>query len=96
MSDEVKEVKETWWTKLWKFIGAVFSTDTGVPSMNRVLSFIFGIASVVFAGIMFVHSANNKVLDKNEMWLVIVFMVVAMLGKNIQKIVEMIVEKKKM
>jgi len=87
MSENV-EPKVSGWSKFWKFIGGVFSDAQGIPSMNRVLSFMFGIASVVFGILMFSHTKGQNVLNSYEFWLTVVFMMVAMLGKNVQNIVE--------
>lgn len=88
------EVKVSWWSKLCKFIAGIFSDSQGIPSMNRVLSFMYGIAAIVFGILMFSHTKEQIVVNSYIFWLPVVFMLVAMIGKNVQKLIEVIVEKK--
>ena len=89
--EDVKEKKGI--AKFFAFIGWFFKDTEGDPSMNRLLCFLFGIASILFGILMFTRSGNTKVIDHYEFWLSLTFAVIAILGKNIQKIVESAVDK---
>ena len=92
-AEDVKEKKGI--AKFFSYVGWFFKDTNGDPSTNRLLCFLFGLASITFGVLMLTRSANTKVIDHYEFWLALAFAVIAILGKNIQKIVESAVDKLK-
>lgn len=70
-----------------KFFGRMFSDNEGNPSVARLLSLMFGVTACVYA---FLERGN---LEKFDLWLILSLALIAMIGKNVQKVIEVIVEK---
>ena len=88
---EDQKVKKTF----WQFLAGFFRDDEP-ESMNRLLSLIFGLASVAF-GILTIIMLNKhpKVLESPMLWLSIGFAVLALVNKNISKLIEILLSKVK-
>lgn len=81
--------------KLFKFIAGFFREDAQ-ESMTRLNSLIFALTSVCFGLLSFRHANYHPEFNRTIVLLVslsILFAVIAVLGKNIQKIIEKLVGK---
>lgn len=77
-----------------EYIGWFFKDDSGYPSMMRLLSFINGIAGIVFGILMMVHARKTGQVNQYEFYLSAYFSLLAVVGKQAQKIVEWYIDKK--
>jgi len=80
--------------KFLEFIGWFFKDDNGHPSMMRVLSLMNEIAGIVFGTMMMIHALNEGTVNPYEFYLSGYFVLLAILGKGSQKLVEKYIDKK--
>lgn len=78
-----------------EYIGWFFKDDRGYPSMMRLLSFINGVTGIVFGSLMMVHASHTGQVNPYEFYLSAYFALLAVLGKQSQKIVERYIDKHK-